>query len=148
MSSVGSISDQTLAGVITTATHGSGLKFGVISTAVMSLTLLLADGSQQTCSKEVNKDLFLATLCGLGATGLILTVQLRVEPSFRLKEVNRNLGFWDVVMKLDEHVRKAEHVKLWWYPGTDIIRASYYDRTLEASLHTYSHVLLTTRFGG
>lgn len=84
-----------------------------------------------------NKDLFLATLCGLGATGLILTVQLKVEPAFRLKEVNRNLRFQDVVMKLDEQVRKAEHVKLWWYPAMDIIRASYYDRTKEASMHTY-----------
>lgn len=137
MSSLGSISDQTIAGVIATATHGSGVHFGVISTQVVSLTLLLADGSLQTCSREENQDLFLASLCGLGATGLILRVQLRVEPAFRLKEINRNIGFQDLVMRLDEHMRMAEHVKFWWYPAKDIIRASYYNRTQEASLPSF-----------
>jgi L-gulonolactone oxidase len=132
MSCLGSISDQTLAGAITTATHGSGLHFGVIPTWVISLSLLLADGSRQTCSRKENEDLFMASLCGLGATGIILTVELQVEPAFRLKEVNQNLSFHDVVMRLDEHVQKAEHTKFWWYPAKDIIRASYYNRTLEA----------------
>lgn len=133
MTIVGSISDQTLAGVITTATHGAGLHFGVISTRVMSLTLLLADGSRQTCSREENSGLFMASLCGLGTTGIILRVQLQVEPAFRLKEINRNLCFPDVVMKLDEHVQKSEHGVFWWYPATDMIRVSYCNRTNEAS---------------
>lgn len=133
MSCLGSISDLTLAGVITTATHGSGLHFGVIATAVVSLTLLLADGSCQTCSRKENEDLFMASLCGLGASGIILRVQLQVEPAFRLKEVNRNLGFQEIVTRLDEHVRNSEHVKFWWYPAKDVIRASYYNRTHEAS---------------
>jgi L-gulonolactone oxidase len=133
MSCLGSISDMTLAGVIATATHGSGLKFGVIATGVISLTLLLADGSRQTCSKEENQDLFMASLCGLGATGLILTVRLKVERAFRLKEINRNLDFQDVVKRLDDHVQHSEHAKFWWYPAKDIIRASFYNRTDEAS---------------
>src|SRR5258708_28892545 len=133
MSCLGSISDLTLAGVITTGTHGSGLHFGVIATAVISLTLLLADGSHQTCSRKENKDLFMASLCGLGTTGIILRVQLQVEPAFRLKEVNKNFSFRDVVMRLDEHVHSSEHAKFWWYPAKDVIRASYYNRTHEAS---------------
>jgi L-gulonolactone oxidase len=60
-------------------------------------------------------------------------VQLQVERAFRLKEVNRNLGFHDVLAQLDKHVRSAQHVKFWWYPAKDIIRASYYDQTNEAS---------------
>jgi len=35
------------------------------------------------------------------------------------------------VMRLDEHVKKAEHAKFWWYPASNIIRATYYNRTLE-----------------
>lgn len=133
MSSVGSISEQTLGGVIATATHGSGLHFGVISTSVISLTLLLADGTRQTCSRDEHTDLFLASLCGLGATGLVLSVTLAVEPSFRLKELQKSLNFEEVVTRLDEHVSKAQHVRLWWYPTKDVIRVSYCNRTDEVS---------------
>jgi L-gulonolactone oxidase len=40
MINVGSISDQTLGGIVTTATHGSGINYGVISTHVIALTIL------------------------------------------------------------------------------------------------------------
>ena len=134
MSNVGSISEQTLAGVVTTATHASGIHFGVISTSVISLTLLLADGSHRLCSRVDNQDLFLATLCGLGATGIILSVQLKVEPAFRLKEVQKNLGFQEMMIHLDNHVYGAEHVRFWWYPTKDVVRASYSDRTIEVCI--------------
>jgi L-gulonolactone oxidase len=141
MSSVGSISEQTLGGVIATATHGSGLHFGVISTSVISLTLLLADGTRQMCSRDEHTDLFLASLCGLGATGLILTVTLAVEPSFRLEELQKSLNFEEVVTRLDEHVSKAQHVRLWWYPPKDVIRVSYCNRTDEVSFSLFDESL-------
>ncbi|KAF8622619.1 hypothetical protein AX15_006874 [Amanita polypyramis BW_CC] len=136
MSCIGSISDQTLAGVITTASHGSGIHFGVISTQVMAVALMQADGSHITCSRNEHPDLFLATLCGLGATGIILTVQLELEPAFRLKEVQESLPFDAVVNELDQLVGSAEHVRFWWYPSTDIVRCSYSDRTLEPKRST------------
>ena len=78
MRNLGSISDQTLGGIVTTATHGSGMDHKVLSTYVLSLTLLTADGSRVTCSRSENADLFIATICGLGSTGIILVVQLEV----------------------------------------------------------------------
>ncbi|KAK2465543.1 hypothetical protein APHAL10511_002435 [Amanita phalloides] len=134
MSCIGSISDQTLAGVITTASHGSGIHFGVISTQVLAVTLMLADGSLITCSRHEHADLFLATICGLGATGLILTIQLEVEPAFRLKEVQESLPFGVLVDALDNLAASAQHVRFWWYPSTDIVRCSYSDRTRDPKL--------------
>lgn len=131
MMNVGSISDQTLAGIITTATHGSGIGYGVMSTHVMSLTLLLADGSRASCSLNERSELFIATLCGLGATGIILSVQMEVEPAYRLKEYQESLPFDEVVSNFDRLVYSAEHVRFWWFPTADIIRCSYADRTTE-----------------
>ncbi|THG99118.1 hypothetical protein EW026_g3174 [Hermanssonia centrifuga] len=131
MINVGSISDQTLAGVVTTATHGTGVRFKVISTHVRSLTLLLADGSRVRCSREEHSDLFLASLCGLGSTGLILQIQLEVGPAFRLKETQVSVPFHDVVQALDAYANAAEHVRLWWFPQADVVRVSSADRTNE-----------------
>ncbi|KAJ3519214.1 hypothetical protein NM688_g9333 [Phlebia brevispora] len=131
MINVGSISDQTLAGVVTTATHATGVHFQVISTHVLSLTLLLADGSRVRCSREERPDLFLASLCGLGSTGLILQIQLKVAPAFRLKETQESVPFDQVVQNIDSIAHAAEHVRLWWFPQADVVRVSSADRTDE-----------------
>ncbi|KAI8972568.1 L-gulonolactone/D-arabinono-1,4-lactone oxidase [Trametes punicea] len=131
MRNLGSISDQTLGGVVTTATHGSGIEYPVISMDVLALVLLLADGSRVRCSREEHPDLFLASICGLGCTGLVLEITLGVEPAFRLKEVQENYSFDSVVRNLDSIARAAEHVRLWWFPQADVVRVSSSDRTSE-----------------
>ncbi|KIK56155.1 hypothetical protein GYMLUDRAFT_99326 [Collybiopsis luxurians FD-317 M1] len=132
MINLGSISDQTLAGIITTASHGTGIEYGVMSTAVISLTLLLADGSRVQCSRTEQPDLFLATTCGLGSTGLILTIELEVEPSFHLKEVLESRSFAHTVTNLDQIVRSAEHTRMFWFPATDNMCISTLNRTHES----------------
>lgn len=131
MINLGSISDQTLAGVVTTATHGTGVHFKVISTHVRALTLLLADGTRARCSRDERPDLFTASLCGLGATGLILTVTLDVGPAFRLKETQESVPFARVLDNLDAIAHAAEHVRLWWFPQADVVRVSSANRTDE-----------------
>jgi len=131
MSNLGSISDQTLAGVITTATHGSGINYGVISTHVLALGLLLADGTTVRCSRTENPDLFMASLCGLGSTGLLISVTLEVEPAFFLKEVSETIGLDETIENLDELACSGEHVRMWWFPQTDKVRINVSDRTRE-----------------
>lgn len=145
MINVGSISDQTIGGVITTATHGSGVNFPVLSKHVLALVLLLADGSRVRCSPTERPDLFNASICGLGATGLILEITLEVEPAFRLKEVQEARDFTDVVDNIDSIARSAEHVRLWWYPQADIIRVLSANRTTEVGilLVLFSTILLS-----
>lgn len=131
MINVGSISDQTLAGVVTTATHATGMNHKVISTHVLSLTLLLADGSRVRCSRDQRAELFVASLCGLGSTGLIMQIQLAVTPAFRLKEIQESVPFDNVIQNLDTIANAAEHVRLWWFPQADVVRVSSADPTNE-----------------
>ncbi|KAG9311081.1 D-arabinono-1,4-lactone oxidase-domain-containing protein [Chiua virens] len=131
MSNVGSISDQTLGGIITTATHGTGINYSVISTHVIALSLLLADGSRVSCSREERPDLFIASICGLGSTGLILTITLQVEPAFRLREMQHTTAFDDCVQNIDRLVKGSQHVRIWWYPAADSMRVFSADRTAE-----------------
>ena len=96
MCNVGSISEQTIAGLISTATHGTGILFPVVSSYVSQLTILcpLPRGTQHLkCSREQHADLFNATLCGLGSTGLITSVTLRVQDAFNLKQYSEELTF-------------------------------------------------------
>ena len=78
MTNLGDIDAQTIAGAISTGTHGTGANYGGIATQVVGLELVLADGSLVACSPAEQPDLFAAARLGLGALGVISTVTLRV----------------------------------------------------------------------
>ncbi|KAJ7156669.1 L-gulonolactone D-arabinono-1,4-lactone oxidase [Mycena filopes] len=135
MRNVGSISAQTLGGVISTATHGSGTHYPVMSADIISLSLLLANGSCVDCSRQENPELFFATLCGLGTTGIILSAYLRVERAFRLQETQSSIDFEFWLGNLATIIHSAEHVRFWWIGGTNVVRSSVASRTTKPQVN-------------
>ena len=135
MSNLGSISDQSIGGIITTATHGSGTSFPVISASVLSVTLITADTSVVTISRDQDKDLFLATLCGLGTTGLILRVRMQVEKAFRLDETVEPVLFEEFAKdgNFEEIGRSSEHTRAWWFPQAKSVSVGRASRSYEVS---------------
>jgi decaprenylphospho-beta-D-ribofuranose 2-oxidase len=70
----------TLGGALAADVHGKNHhRDGSISAFVESFELLTADGQTLRCSRTENPDAFLATLGGMGLTGVILTVKLRLS---------------------------------------------------------------------
>ncbi|WVN90533.1 uncharacterized protein L203_105769 [Cryptococcus depauperatus CBS 7841] len=142
LSNIGSISDQTIGGLISTASHGSGVNFPVISAHVKSLVLALPlPGSPIVrVSNTEDPELFKASLCGLGATGLILEIQMEVEKAFRLIETREAKSINEVLGNLEAIKSSAQHVRVWWYPdgkGAVIGRAN---RTYEPAQPTSSRI--------
>ena len=131
MINLGSISDQSLAGVVTTATHGTGIAHPVLSMYVRALSLLLADGSRVRCSRECDPDLFMASICGLGSTGLILDITLEVQPAFRLIERQESRPFDDFLENMRSLVHADKFVRFWWFPQADTVRVSSFHETTE-----------------
>lgn len=80
------------------------------------------------------KELFTATLCGLGSTGLILNIEMEVEERFNLRDAQEMMDFDDVVDNLDAIVRSSQHTRLWWFQPSNKVRVSRLDRTSEVSL--------------
>ncbi|PWN46169.1 hypothetical protein IE81DRAFT_338976 [Ceraceosorus guamensis] len=99
MSNVGSISEQTIGGLISTATHGTGVDMPPVSALIISMRIIVALPSDQggvqvvRCSTTERPDLFNATLCGLGCTGLVVEAELKVEPAFCLRQVAEEMPF-------------------------------------------------------
>src|SRR5262245_35333933 len=82
---LGDIDLQSIAGAISTGTHGTGTRFGSISTQVVGLTLVTATGEVLECSPERDPDLFQAAQVSLGTLGVIAKVKLRVVPARRMQ---------------------------------------------------------------
>eukprot|EP00057_Strongylocentrotus_purpuratus_P008922 XP_011663396.1 PREDICTED: L-gulonolactone oxidase isoform X2 [Strongylocentrotus purpuratus] len=129
LSLLGAISEQTIAGAISTGTHGTGYNHGIMATTIVSLELLTGSGEVLPCSDSENPDVFNAALCGLGALGIILTVTIQCEPAFRLHEIQTSTTLDDVLDNLDSNVESCEHFRFMWYPHTDMVMVSKVNRT-------------------
>ncbi|QMU29098.1 FAD-binding protein [Adhaeribacter radiodurans] len=75
-----------VAGSITTATHGSGVENGNLATPVVGLEIVTADGQVHTFTKEKDSDTFNGVVVGLGALGLITKVTLALQPTFQMRQ--------------------------------------------------------------
>ena len=78
--------------------------------------------------------------CGLGATGIILTITLELEPAFNLRDAHSVLPFDQVVRDLDALKSAGEHVRLWWFPAIGQVRCSVMDRTKEVRPFYFPHL--------
>lgn len=119
MPNLGSINEQSIAGAISTGTHGSSIQHGLMSEDIVALKVLLADGTVKSCSKDENPSLFCAALLSLGALGIITEVTFRAVPAFTLA--------WKQVIDADTVMfdawnrdlwSRSEFVRVWWYPYT------------------------------
>lgn len=116
---LGSISDQTIAGAISVAYHGTGINYNVLSAYVVELEVMLASGETRIYSSQSNPDDFNAMLCSLGCLGVILNVKLQCEKSFRLEQIEFGAKLEDVLQSLDVYVKSSDHFRMFWYPHTE-----------------------------
>ena len=71
----------TVGGAIASDVHGKSHHVdGSFSNSVISFHMMLPDSSVVTCSHKENRELFLATCGGMGLTGIILDVKLKLKP--------------------------------------------------------------------
>src|ERR1700742_696103 len=75
-----------VAGSITTATHGSGIKNGNLSSAVTGLEIVKGDGAVVHLSKATDPEKLNAAVVGLGALGVITKVTLQIEPTYMMRQ--------------------------------------------------------------
>ncbi|KAI9690435.1 MAG: D-arabinono-1,4-lactone oxidase [Bathelium mastoideum] len=117
MPNLGSIDHQSIAGAISTATHGSSVSHGLLAESVLSLRIVLANGQAVRCSASQNTDLFRAALVSLGALGIIteLTFQMtdscNIEWTQTLESLSHVLENWN-----HDLWTREEYTRVWWLP--------------------------------
>jgi len=126
---LGDIDAQTVAGAISTGTHGTGARHQGIAAQVRALEIVLADGSLLACSPAENPEIFDAARLGLGALGVLVTVALQAVPAFRLHAVEAAQPLDRVLIDFDELAETNDHFEFYWFPHTDIAATKRNNRT-------------------
>lgn len=116
LTNLGDIDRQTIAGAISTGTHGTGRRIGGMPTQVREIEMVLADGTVTTCSDRHRPDLFAAARVGLGALGVITTVTLQCEPAFALAAEEYPEPVEHMMERFPQYASDNDHLDLYWFP--------------------------------
>ena len=142
MENLGDIDVQSLAGSISTGTHGTGIKFGVLATQVNEITLITADGESLVCSESQDRDLFKAALVSLGTLGVISQIKLRLVPAYRLKLVQKIENLKECLSNLDQRLNENRNFEFFFFPYTDVVQTKSLNVTDEpADKFSINHYL-------
>jgi FAD-linked oxidoreductase len=126
---LGDIDVQTITGAISTGTHGTGVRFGTLSTQVTGLTLIAASGDILEVSPEREPDIFKAAQVSLGALGVIAAVTLRVVPAKRLHYQTRRERLASCLANVERYNQENSHFEFFWLPYTPWTQAKFTNET-------------------
>ncbi|MBC7784586.1 MAG: FAD-binding protein, partial [Burkholderiales bacterium] len=115
----GDVNPQSLAGAISTGTHGTGASLGSLSTAARAFRLVLADGRTVVCSPDEEPDLFEAQRVSLGTLGVATQIQIDVLPAYHLEERLRSMSLDEVEQRWDELAAANRHAEFFVFPYGD-----------------------------
>ena len=119
MENLGDIDRQTVAGAISTGTHGTGARLPNLSAQVAGVELVAADGTVHQLREGEDPDTLRAARVSIGALGAISAVTLRCVPAFTLHRVDRRMPREEVLSTFDERAEANDHFELFTFPYAD-----------------------------
>jgi L-gulono-1,4-lactone dehydrogenase len=119
LENLGDIDSQTIAGAISTATHGTGAGLPNLAAQVEAMEIVTADGELRALSASGTPDELLAARVGLGALGAIYSLTLRTVPAFTLHRVDTPRPLGEVLGRFDELAERNDHFEFFVFPYTE-----------------------------
>lgn len=131
MENLGDIDEQSIAGAISTGTHGTGIKLGIIPTQVVKMTLITADGQLLECSETHLPAIFKAAQVSLGVLGVISTITLQCVPAYKLKFTSGKESLHSCLANLDRYNAETRNFEFYWFPYSDTVQTKFSNITDE-----------------
>jgi FAD/FMN-containing dehydrogenase len=119
LKNTGSILEQSIAGAVSTGTHGTGLGLGNLATQVVGMTLVTMKGGTPTVLSlpDANPDLLRAARVSMGALGVITQVTLQCIDDYDIELKAFKKGFTEIANQnvIDQLNAANERVRIWWF---------------------------------
>jgi FAD/FMN-containing dehydrogenase len=114
----GDIDVQTIAGALSTGTHGSGAGLGVLAEAVKTARFVDGRGNLVEITED-QPDHLKAVQISLGLLGVITEVELEVVDRYYLEEEVTYPSWQDLLDRWDSDVAENHHSSWFWFPRHD-----------------------------
>jgi FAD-linked oxidoreductase len=113
------IDEQSLAGAMATATHGTGERLGALHSYVKRLQLVTPRGEVLNCSREENPQVFEAARVSLGALGVITEITLQNVATHKLRRRVWLEPIDTLIERFDELAAQHHSFEIYYLPFCD-----------------------------
>jgi FAD-linked oxidoreductase len=131
LENLGDIAYQSVAGATSTATHGTGLRFGNLSSRIVGLRIIAGDGSIIDATTGHNADVLDVARVGVGSLGILSTVTIQCVPAFNLHALEQAERVDAVLERWDDEIEASDHFEFFWIPNTRWALTKRNRRTLD-----------------
>lgn len=114
----GDVDPQSLAGALSTSTHGTGVRFTGFAGMVQGLRIVTADGVVHDAGP--GDPLFECGRVSIGALGVLTQVRMAVVDTFILSAVEKAEPLGPVVENFTALAHEVDHLEYYWFPGTSV----------------------------
>jgi FAD/FMN-containing dehydrogenase len=112
----GDIVAQQIAGAVSTATHGSGVRLGSFASGVRRLRLVTGSGAVAEIG-EAEPERLHAAQVAVGMLGVITELELEVAAAYRLSERVEHWSWDEAWGPFEELARAHRHYSFFWMPS-------------------------------
>ena len=129
LSNMGDIQAQTLAGAISTGTHGTGITLGSFSSMVVTWGFVNGAGEyveHHRGDDELSKALHVS----VGLLGILVKVTIHVVPLYSLHYTSERKQFSEEMNNYEHTIRSHRHVEWFYFPGSDTIQVKKMDAVM------------------
>lgn len=128
----GDIDVQSLAGALSTGTHGTGVEFGTLSTAILGLRLITAAGEILDINAQSHPEWLKAASVTLGSLGIITQMTIQLRPAYKLKYNAKKSTLDEVLRDLEDYKSRNRNFEFYWFPFTKTVQVKEMNITHEA----------------
>jgi len=127
---------QSIVGALATSSHGSNTNKGSMSSMIIGMTVVLADGSVRNFSKKDKE--FKAIIVNLGCLGVVYSVTLKCVHEFAIKHETKmmTLDVFKREMNDLENMKKYVYIQGYIYPELKNNNVKVYYREIASDVDT------------
>ncbi|MEV2238277.1 D-arabinono-1,4-lactone oxidase [Micromonospora sp. NPDC049891] len=127
MENLGDVDYQTIAGATATGTHGTGPRFGNLSTQIAEVRLVTGTGEVLDISADRNAELLPAARLSLGALGVVTRLTLDVQKHFEVVRRTWCAPLDWTLEHREELQQRHRNLDFYWYPRSDLTQVRALD---------------------
>lgn len=113
----GDINAQSLAGAVSTGTHGTGLQFTGFAGMVTGVTIVNASGELvDVADSDPNFPFYVVHL---GLLGILVEIEIQCVPAFDIIAVEEQLPLAEIEETFVDRAKVTDHVEFFWFPHSE-----------------------------
>jgi FAD-linked oxidoreductase len=115
----GDVNPQSVAGAVSTGTHGTGKELGSLAAMARGFRIVTATGEALDCDATTRPELYQAARLSLGLLGVVTRITMEVMPAYHLEETIERKPLAEVMESFDGWAAERRHVEFFVFPYAD-----------------------------